>query len=318
MLILISGTSGLSSSKKFVTPTPVSVSPFQLPDQSHELRNHLSLYHAAAYQHHSSPFRFPFLPVNRYLQSLPASPLRLPYPFPYPYPPSPSFPPLPPDSKETPAPATVGHNLKRKHSPAEQSKTKDTHQEPKPSHNNNNNTAPYFKAGSLIQLANGGMKKVEDLNADDFVTSAASCADISIDQARIIKLEHSPDSGMSSISFSVGGESVSVCVSSSHPFFVTKQGWSSPAPPLTLSQYNLQCSQLRVGDVCISLKHQPQESQDTKQKQVRFQDSPVPVKKRRYSNPSPEDPKLLSSMKESLMLASNSTTNPIISLSSRL
>ena len=50
-----------ASTKRFVTPSPVApVSPFQVPDQSQELRIHL---YQAAYQH-PSPFRFPSLPVN--------------------------------------------------------------------------------------------------------------------------------------------------------------------------------------------------------------------------------------------------------------
>ena len=55
--------------------------------------------------------------------------------------------------------------------------------------------APYFRLGSLIQLASGATKRVEDLNTDDFVTSAAACPDIAIDQARVARLEPGPGPG---------------------------------------------------------------------------------------------------------------------------
>ena len=335
-----------SASKRFVTPSPVTpVSPFQVPDQSQELRNHL---YQAAYQHHS-PFRFPFLPVNpvnRFFQSLPASPLRLPYPFPYPYPPAY----LPTDSaqaRDSPTSQKRKHSSDESHSnghsshksPASSSDAKEkarpepqsivrrspmTTQQPSEtnfSNNNNNNTisSPYFRAGSLIQLASGHMKKVEDLNTDDFVTSAASCPDISIDQARVARLEQSPESGLFTIVFSVtrGQEMVSVQVGGDHPFFVTEQGWSSCAPAATLASYALEAAQLCVGDLCISLRHTQPPEPDIRTKQVRFLDSPVPpspVKKRRVS---PDD--LTTSRPSPVSLnvrVSHLDTDPSLSLTS--
>ena len=299
-----------ASTKRFVTPSPVApVSPFQVPDQSQELRNHL---YQAAYQHHS-PFRFPFLPVNpvnRFFQSLPPSPLRLPYPFPYPYP-SAYLPSDPNQARDSPTSQKRKHSSDDSHSnghshkspPSSESKTREpqsivrrspmtTPTQPVETNvsSNNNNSSPYFRAGSLIQLASGHMKKVEDLNTDDFVTSAATCPDISIDQARVARLEHSPDTGLFTIVFGVGRagpgqELVSVHVTGDHPFFVTEQGWSSCSPAATLTSYHLEAAQLMVGDLCISLRHTQPEA-DTRTKQVRFLDSPVPpspVKKRRIS-----------------------------------
>jgi len=292
----VSNSSG--SGRKFVSQSPVTVSPFQLPDQSQELRNHL---YQAAYQHHS-PFRFPFLPVNRYLQSLPQSPLRLPYPFPYPYPP-----PYPgpeacsngSQSRESP----LSH--KRKHEDSHGSVVKAGNTRISPiltgsssrsgqNISSSNSTSPFFRAGSLIQLANGNMKKVEDLTTDDFMKSAATCPDISIDQALVTKLELQSESSLYTITFSVGqgqahAQFVSVTVTPDHPFFVTSQGWSSCSPTMSLTNYKLSCSQLSEGDICISLRYnQPDTTSETKQKQVRFLDSPVPLKKKRNSNSSPE------------------------------
>ena len=69
------------------------------------------------------------------------------------------------------------------------------------------------------------MKKVEDLTTEDFVSSAETCRDISIDQARVTKLKHDPESAQYTITFNVGSRSpsqlVSVSVGPEHPFFVT-------------------------------------------------------------------------------------------------
>ena len=89
----------------------------------------------------------------------------------------------------------------------------------------------------MIQLASGHMKKVEDLNTDDFVTSAATCPDICIDKATVSRLDQNPETYLFSITFSVGrssshSEFVTVNVSPDHPFFVTEQAW------LTISVHN--------------------------------------------------------------------------------
>jgi len=38
-----------------------------------------------------------------------------------------------------------------------------------------------------------------------------------------------------------------------HPFFVFGHGWASGSPARTFQRYGLECHQLKVGDVCISL-----------------------------------------------------------------
>ena len=270
--------------KKF--SAPLSVSPFQVTDQSQELRNHL---YQAAYQHHS-PFRFPFLPVGRYFPSLPPSPLRLPYPFPFP-----SYPyPAPGDTNTSTRESPVGN--KRKYNESQ-------HSEPRPPSlstessqsqaqrstpsNTNSNQPPYFRAGSMIQLADGNIKKVEHLNTEDFVTSAASCPDLSLEEATVTRLERD-SSGQLMVTFSLArspAERVTVTISPDHPFFVTGAGWSSSSPALSMSRFGLTCKQLAVGDVCISLRPVLGETSDKSFKQVRFQDSPAPVKRKRLSSP---------------------------------
>jgi len=270
--------------KKF--SAPLSVSPFQLTDQSQELRNHL---YQAAYQHHS-PFRFPFLPVSRYFPSLPPSPLRLPYPFPYP----PSYPPYPHpgDVRETHRESPVSNKRKYNEEPPRHTNKAQTSRAPAHSspgqRTENNNQPPHFRAGSIIQLADGNMKKVEELRTEDFVSSAASCPDISLEEATVTNLDsnNSDRSGHLVVTFSLGkfaSERVSVTISPEHPFFVTDQGWSSFSPSLSMARFSLDCRQLTLGDVCISLRPVVAEPGDKSYKQVRFQDSPAHVKRKRLS-----------------------------------
>lgn len=119
----------------------------------------------------------------------------------------------------------------------------------------------YFMKGSIIQLGNGLLKKVEDLNTDDFIHSASVSRDLRIDSSRVVRIADPPGSSeagaVALLSFSVGQNQVQVTVEAptEHPFFVFNQGWSSCSPERSLQRYRLRCHQLTVGDVCISLTH---------------------------------------------------------------
>ncbi|XP_064466403.1 ataxin-1-like isoform X2 [Ornithodoros turicata] len=119
----------------------------------------------------------------------------------------------------------------------------------------------YFMKGSIIQLGNGLLKKVEDLNTDDFINSASVSRDLRIDSSRVVRIADLPGSTEAGVvallSFSVGQNQVQVTVEAptEHPFFVFNQGWSSCSPERSLQRYRLRCHQLAVGDVCISLTH---------------------------------------------------------------
>ena len=87
----------------------------------------------------------------------------------------------------------------------------------------------HFTRGSLIQLASGQMKKVEQLDTEDFLSSAAhspevglaiflrkknvdqsdSCQ-VSIDQSTLIRLEPTQATGLCVLSFSVGKRNLQV------------------------------------------------------------------------------------------------------------
>ncbi|GCB70385.1 ataxin-1a [Scyliorhinus torazame] len=118
-----------------------------------------------------------------------------------------------------------------------------------------NQLPPYFMKGSIIQLANGELKRVEDLKTEDFIQSAEISSDLKIDSSTVERVEGSHTSSFALLQFAVGEHrtQVSVEVLVEHPFFVFGKGWSSCCPERTSQLFGLPCSKLSVGDVCISL-----------------------------------------------------------------
>ncbi|KAJ7991607.1 hypothetical protein DPEC_G00285660 [Dallia pectoralis] len=114
---------------------------------------------------------------------------------------------------------------------------------------------PYFVKGSIIQLANGELKHVEDLKTEDFIQSAEISSELKIDSSTVERIEGSHASNHAVVQFSVGEHraQVSVEVLVEYPFFVFGQGWSSCCPDRTTQLLDLPCTKLCVGDVCISL-----------------------------------------------------------------
>ncbi|XP_047460470.1 ataxin-1a [Mugil cephalus] len=115
---------------------------------------------------------------------------------------------------------------------------------------------PYFIKGSIIQLADGELKRVEDLKTEDFIQSAEISSELKIDSSTVERIEGSHSSpNFAVVQFSVGEHrtQVSVEVLLEYPFFVFGQGWSSCCPDRTTQLLELPCTKLSVGDVCISL-----------------------------------------------------------------
>ncbi|XP_061676325.1 ataxin-1a isoform X4 [Syngnathoides biaculeatus] len=114
----------------------------------------------------------------------------------------------------------------------------------------------YFVKGSIIQLADGELKRVEELKTEDFIQSAEISNELKIDSSTVERIDGSrasPDFAV--VQFSVGEHrsQVSVEVLVEYPFFVFGQGWSSCCPDRTTQLLELPCTKLSVGDVCISL-----------------------------------------------------------------
>ncbi|XP_030645363.1 ataxin-1a [Chanos chanos] len=114
---------------------------------------------------------------------------------------------------------------------------------------------PYFVKGSIIQLADGQLKRVEELKTEDFIQSAEISSELKIDSSTVERIDGSHTPNFAIIQFAVGEHrsQVSVEVLVEYPFFVFGQGWSSCCPDRTTQLLELPCTKLSVGDVCISL-----------------------------------------------------------------
>uniref|UniRef100_A0A8C2J7S6 Ataxin 1b n=1 Tax=Cyprinus carpio TaxID=7962 RepID=A0A8C2J7S6_CYPCA len=132
---------------------------------------------------------------------------------------------------------------------------------------------PFFMKGSIIQLADGELKRVEDLRTEDFVQSAEVSGELKIDSSTVESIECSRTPNAVIIQFSVGENKAQVCVEVlvEYPFFVFGQGWSSCCPDRTTQMLALSCAKLSVGDVCISLTLKS--LNDSIQKKDNFSDS---------------------------------------------
>lgn len=130
----------------------------------------------------------------------------------------------------------------------------------------------HFMKGAIIQLATGELKRVEDLQTQDFVRSAEVSGGLKIDSSMVVDIRASQQRpGLVSLHFTVGEQQskVTIDVPPEHPFFVFGQGWSSYSPERTAQLYGLACHHLQVGDVCVSitLQQHQQQLQPQQQKQ---------------------------------------------------
>ncbi|XP_029464114.1 ataxin-1-like [Rhinatrema bivittatum] len=126
-------------------------------------------------------------------------------------------------------------------------------QPPNPSH-----MPSHFMKGAIIQLATGELKRVEDLQTQDFIQSAEVSGGLKIDSSTVVDIQDRQWPGLVTLHFIVGEQQskVSLDVPPEHPFFVYGQGWSSCSPAQTTQIFALPCHRLQVGDVCISISLQ--------------------------------------------------------------
>uniref|UniRef100_A0A3B5K629 Ataxin 1 n=1 Tax=Takifugu rubripes TaxID=31033 RepID=A0A3B5K629_TAKRU len=104
-------------------------------------------------------------------------------------------------------------------------------------------------------LADGELKRVEDLKTEDFIQSAEISSELKIDSSTVERIDSGQTPNAVIIQFSVGELKAQVCVEVlvEYPFFVFGQGWSSCCPDRTTELFELSCAKLCVGDVCVSL-----------------------------------------------------------------
>lgn len=111
-----------------------------------------------------------------------------------------------------------------------------------------------YKRGTMIELADGNLRRVEDMQTQDFLTCVESTPDLAVDVSQVVRIDDRGN-GNAYITLAVGRKKTNFLVETplEHPFFVYHKGWSSCSPPLTLSRYGLQARKLQVGDSCVSL-----------------------------------------------------------------
>lgn len=116
----------------------------------------------------------------------------------------------------------------------------------------------HFMKGAIIQLATGELKRVEELQTQDFIRSAEVSGGLKIDSSTVVDIQESQWPGFVTLHFMVGEQQskVTLDVPPEHPFFVYGQGWSSCNPGQTTHLFALPCHRLQVGDVCISISLQ--------------------------------------------------------------
>lgn len=73
---------------------------------------------------------------------------------------------------------------------------------PKKSINNNNTVPSNFTKGSLIQLANGELRKIEDMRTEDFVSSAEHSPELRLAESTVVRIEENHATGTATITLS--------------------------------------------------------------------------------------------------------------------
>ncbi|KAI5614470.1 hypothetical protein C0J50_9057 [Silurus asotus] len=117
-----------------------------------------------------------------------------------------------------------------------------------------------FFEGSLIELDGGRLKRVEDLQLEDFECCTASCPELSLTRFTVKKITSSDKPGVMCLEVEVDDNphsKISLEVCEEYPLFVCDRGWSSCSPDRTSKLCCLRCQQLFLGDVCLALSPVP-------------------------------------------------------------
>uniref|UniRef100_A0A8C7XDF1 AXH domain-containing protein n=1 Tax=Oryzias sinensis TaxID=183150 RepID=A0A8C7XDF1_9TELE len=121
---------------------------------------------------------------------------------------------------------------------------------------------PHFTKGSLIELASGRLKRVEELRTEDFLRSADTSSEFHLSTCTVLSISPSSAQGFSQLQLHLTDrntqESLKVLVE--YPFFVQDRGWSSCSPQRTTQLYGLPCRQLSEGDICLALTPTPNQT----------------------------------------------------------
>lgn len=118
---------------------------------------------------------------------------------------------------------------------------------------------PHFAKGSLIELAGGHLKRVEELKTEDFLRSADTLPEFHLSTCTILLISPGPTHGFNHLQVLLTDRNTQelLTVLTEYPFFVRDHGWSSCSPQRSAQMYGLQCRQLSTGDVCLALTPTP-------------------------------------------------------------
>ncbi|TNN45303.1 Ataxin-1 [Liparis tanakae] len=118
---------------------------------------------------------------------------------------------------------------------------------------------PHFSKGSLIELASGRLKRVEELRTEDFLRSADTSPEFHLSTCTVLLISPGSVQGFSHLQVHLTDRNTQelLKVLVEYPFFVQDRGWSSCCPQRTTQLYGLHCRQLMEGDVCLALTPTP-------------------------------------------------------------
>ncbi|CAL8250746.1 unnamed protein product [Arctogadus glacialis] len=118
---------------------------------------------------------------------------------------------------------------------------------------------PHFTKGSLIELASGRLKRVEELRTEDFLRSADTSPEFHLSTCTVLLIAPGNAHGFNHLQVNLNDRNTQelLKVLEEYPFFVRDRGWSSCCPPRTAQLYGLPCRQLAEGDVCLALTPTP-------------------------------------------------------------
>ncbi|XP_018556589.1 ataxin-1-like [Lates calcarifer] len=124
---------------------------------------------------------------------------------------------------------------------------------------------PHFTKGSLIELASGRLKRVEELRTEDFLRSADTSSEFHLSTCTVLLISPSSTQGFSHLQVHLTDRNTQelLKVLVEYPFFVQDRGWSSCCPQRTTQLYSLPCRQLMEGDVCLALTPTPTQTHRT-------------------------------------------------------
>ncbi|XP_036447888.1 lysine-specific demethylase 6B [Colossoma macropomum] len=118
---------------------------------------------------------------------------------------------------------------------------------------------PHFAKGSLIELASGRLKRVEELRTEDFLHSADTSPEFHLSTCTILLISPGPADGFNHLQVLLADRNTQelLTVLEEYPFFVRDRGWSSCSPQRSAQLYGLPCRQLSTGDICLALTPTP-------------------------------------------------------------